>query len=208
MRPALRKLALTAHVTFSVGWLGAVVAYLALAIGGLATQDAQVVRSGYFAMELTGWFVIVPLSLASLLTGLIQSLGTDWGLFRHYWILVKFALTVGATTILLLHMPAVSRMSGVVAEVVHAGGGLLVLLTATTLSVYKPWGRTQYGRRKQRERHQGIAADPAAMTSTMRPDLDSTSSPWGMYVLVGTIGLVLLLLIVHLPGGRHHVHGH
>jgi hypothetical protein len=183
-------------------------------------------------MELTGWFVIVPLSVASLLTGLVQSLGTDWGLFRHYWILEKFVLTIGATTILFLHMPAVSRMSGVAAEVIHAGGGLLVLLTATTLSVYKPWGRTQYGRRKQRERHKEVATDSTAITSATRnrgdthmadlpshpdsnydtgagPDRASTtSSPWGRCVLLGTIGLFLLFVILHLAGGGHGHHGH
>ena len=41
-------------------------------------------RGAYLAMDLIGWFVIVPLSLASLLTGLVQALGTTWGLFRHY----------------------------------------------------------------------------------------------------------------------------
>jgi hypothetical protein len=30
----------------------------------LTSQDAQLVRASYLAMELTGWFVIVPLSLA------------------------------------------------------------------------------------------------------------------------------------------------
>src|SRR6516225_2714668 len=118
-------------------------------------------------MELIGWFVIVPLALAALLTGLVQSLGTEWGLFRHYWILVKFVLTVGAVTILLLHMPAVSRMAGATAEIVHAGGGLLVLLAATALSVYKPWGRTPYGQRKRHKR----AADPLSL-----PDCDDDAS--------------------------------
>jgi hypothetical protein len=181
MRPGLRKFALTAHITVSVGWLGAVVAYLAVAISCLVSQDAQAVRSGYSAMELTGWFVIVPLSLAALLTGLVQSLATEWGLFRHYWILVKLVLTVGAVTILLLHMPAVHRMAGVLSEVIHAGGGLLVLLVTTTLSVYKPWGRTDRG--------------------------VTTSSRWGLYVLVGSLGGVLLLVALHLAGGSHGGHG-
>jgi hypothetical protein len=163
MTPRLRKLALTAHVTSSVGWLGAVVAYLALAIAGLTSLNAPMVRAAYLAMELIGWYVIVPCSLAALLTGLVQSLGTEWGLFRHYWILVKFVLTLVGTIILLRHMRVVSQMAGIAAEatlssadfrtlriplIVHAGGGLLVLLTATTLSIYKPWGRTRYGQRK------------------------------------------------------------
>ena len=168
MTPRLRKLLLTAHVTVSVGWLGAAVAYIALAITGITSVDVQQARAAYLSLEMIGWFVIVPASLASLLTGLVQSLGTEWGLFRHYWISAKFLLTTIATLILLGHMPAVSRMSGLAAAasssssadfgvlpiqlVVHAAGGLVVLLAITTLSVFKPWGRTPYGRRKQRIR--------------------------------------------------------
>jgi hypothetical protein len=180
MTPGLRKLALTAHIAVSVGWLGAVMAYLAVAIGCLASHDPRAVHFGYSTMELTGWFVIVPLSLAALLTGLVQALGTEWGLFRYYWILVKFALTLGAVTTLLLHMPTVGRESGVQGEVIHAGGGLLVLLTTTALSVFKPWGRTDRG--------------------------STTSSRWGLYVLIGTTSGVLLLVAGHLIGGGHGGH--
>jgi hypothetical protein len=196
LSPRLRKFTLTAHITFSVGWLGAVVTYLALAIAGLTCPDAQIVSAAFVAMQLTGWLVIVPLCFAALVTGLAQSLGTEWGLFRHYWVLVKFVLTMGAATILLMHMPVVSRMSGAAAEVIHAGGGLLVLFTATTLSVYKPWGRTRYGQRKQRERQKSVTADGES-TGTSR---------WGMIVLGGTIGLFLLLLVLHLTSSGHGGH--
>ncbi len=159
MKPRLRKFALTAHVIFSVGWLGAVIAYLPLAVTSVTNQDAETVRAAYASMQMVGWVAIVPLSLAALLTGLIQSLGTEWGLFRYYWVVAKFVLTIGATTVLLLHMPTVSRMArGTAATmvptihggsslqlVVHATGGLLVLLTATGLSIYKPWGKTSIG---------------------------------------------------------------
>jgi hypothetical protein len=74
LTPGLRKFALTAHVTSSVGWLGAVAGFLALAIAALSSQDDQVVRAAFLVMELLGWSVLVPLSFASLLTGLIQSL--------------------------------------------------------------------------------------------------------------------------------------
>ena len=78
LTPRLRKLALTAHVTSSVGWLGAVAVFLALGIAGLTSQDAQMVRAAYLTMDWAGWFVLVPLAVASLLTGLVQSLGTQW----------------------------------------------------------------------------------------------------------------------------------
>ena len=97
LTPNLRKLALIAHVTFSVGWLGAVAAFLSLAIAGLTSQDAQLVRSADLAMDLTACFVIVPLCFASFVTGIVSSLGTPWDLFRHYWVLVKLLITIPAT---------------------------------------------------------------------------------------------------------------
>ncbi|WP_163537310.1 DUF2269 domain-containing protein [Gracilibacillus sp. YIM 98692] len=167
MRPALRKFALTAHIAFSVGWIGSVIAYVALAIAVQASQDAQTVRSAWIAMELIGWYVIVPLALTSLLTGIVMSLGTPWGLFRHYWVLIKLLLTVFSTIVLLLHMPLVSSLADIAAEtdsaglsrlpseLFHPGVGLLVLLIIVTLSVYKPRGVTRYGWRKQQDQRKG-----------------------------------------------------
>lgn len=163
MTPRVRKFALTAHVSSSVGWLGAVGCFLALALAGLTSGDPQVVRASYLAMDVTARFVIVPLALAALVTGLIQSLGTTWGLLRHYWVLIKFLVTIVATVVLLQQLEAITYTADVAAEttlsradlreartslVAHAGGGLLVLLVPTTLSVYKPRGLTRYGRRK------------------------------------------------------------
>ena len=162
MRPSRRKLALTAHVTTSVGWLGAVAAYLVPAIVGLTSENAETVRSCHLVMGLMGWFIIVPLALAALATGLIQSLGTEWGLFRNYWIIAKLGLCLVGVAVLLGHMRTVSGVAGMTTEalataspghlktqlVVHAAGGLVVLLIATALSIYKPWGKTAYGRRK------------------------------------------------------------
>ena len=153
MAPGLRKLVLTVHVSSSVGWLGAIAAFLPLAITGLIGQDAQIVRAAYLGMAWIGWFVLVPLSFASLLTGLVQSLGTEWGLFRHYWILAKLLMNVFANFVLLLFMQRLgSVLSGSDAPLLHAGVALLLLLVATILSVYKPRGVTPYGWRKQRER--------------------------------------------------------
>ena len=166
MTPGVRKFALTAHVISSVGWLGAVAVFLALAIAGLTSDDAQIVRAAYLAMNLTGWYVIVPLSFASLLTGLVQSLGTTWGLFRHWWVVVKFAITIVATTLLLLHMQPTTFLADVAAEsalsatdhrgvriqlVFDSGAALVALLVNTTLSIYKPRGLTRYGWRKQQQ---------------------------------------------------------
>jgi hypothetical protein len=160
----LRKIVLTTHISVSIGWLGAVVAYLALVSAALIGQDDQTVRAAYLAMELTGWYAIVPLATASLITGIVISLGTQWGLLSHYWVMFKLVLTALATIVLLLNMPTVSMLADTAAEtsspglggmwsqLLHAGGGLLVLLVTTILGVYKPRGLTPYGQRKQGHR--------------------------------------------------------
>jgi hypothetical protein len=168
MAPRVRKLGLTAHVIASVGWLGAVAGFLALALAGVTSEDPQLVRGAYLTMELIGWFVLVPLSIASLLTGFVQSVGTPWGLFRHYWVVAKLLINVVATGVLLIYMQTLGDLAGVARQatlsgadlgllrsptaVVHAGLALLLLLTATALAVYKPRGRTRYGRRKHQSR--------------------------------------------------------
>ena len=164
MPPRLRKFALTAHVTTTVGWLGAVVVFLALAIVGLTSPDAQTVRGAYLVMEPTAWLVLVPLAFASLLTGIVQALGTTWGLFRHYWVLFKLLMALFITIVLLIYMETFSVMADVAVDpsadlalvrnaspMLHAALALLVLLVATVLAVYKPRGMTRYGWRKQHE---------------------------------------------------------
>jgi hypothetical protein len=163
MTPRLRKFALSAHLTVSIGWIGAVLAYLALGVGAVTSDHVPTIRAAWTAMELTGWYVIVPLALASLLTGLVMALGTKWGLFRHYWVLFSFALTILATAVLLLHMPTVSVMADEAQEaegasldalggdLLHPGIGLVVLLVIQVLNLYKPPGITRYGWRKQQE---------------------------------------------------------
>lgn len=161
MPPRLRKVVLTVHVTFSIGWIGAVVAYLAMVVIAMTSQDAQTLRAIWNAMELSGSVAIVPLALASLLNGLVISLGTKWGLFRYYWVLISLVLTMVATGVLLEHMQTVSFLAGIAAEtesadvgalrsalpgeLLHAGVGLLILLVIEVLNVYKPRGMTRYG---------------------------------------------------------------
>ncbi|MBT2675688.1 hypothetical protein J7E95_33840 [Streptomyces sp. ISL-14] len=163
----LRKAALTAHVTASLGWLGAVAAFLALAVAGLVSSASQTVRGAYVAMELIGWAVIVPLAGLALVTGVVQSLGTVWGLWRHYWVIAKLLITVFATVLLLVHMQPVGHLADAASRAALAGGELegmriqliadaaaavVALVTAAALSVFKPRGMTRYGRRRQRER--------------------------------------------------------
>jgi hypothetical protein len=183
MAPEVRKAALVAHVGCSVGWLGAVVTSLVLALAGLAAAAGEVVRAVYPALEVIGWYGLVPFSLASLLTGLIQSLGTHWGLLRHYWVLVKLLMNLFATGVLLLYMQtltylaAMARAAATAADldrlrdpspVAHAGAAVVLLLVALVLSIYKPRGLTAYGQRTQ-HRQRTITARTRAEQAVLRP---------------------------------------
>lgn len=162
MPPSVRKLALTTHVTVSVGWLGAVLIFLVLAIVALTSADVQTMRGVYLAMEVITWYALVPLASASLLTGIVQSLGTRWGLLQHYWVVFKLILNVLATAVLLLYTQTVGHQADLAqnpatplgdlralgwSPLLHASAALVVLLVATVLAVYKPRGVTGYGRR-------------------------------------------------------------
>lgn len=232
MTASLRKLTLTAHVAVSVGWLGAVAGFLVLSIAGLTSTDADEMRGIYFAMERIGRYAIVPMSFGALATGLFQALTTDWGLWRHYWVLVKFLLTLFATVALLLHqftavkgaarlasqadsrsLPGTELRALGLQLVADAAVALLVLLVVTTLSVYKPWGRTRYGRRKQQEARDLFAAsahEPREQpVSVSDKEATKAASRFGLNVVLAVIGaIVVAFVVLHLAGGGlgHHTH--
>jgi len=208
LTPRLRKFVLITHIIFSVGWTGAVAVFLAHAIIGLTSSDNQIISAAYIAMWLSCWLVIIPSNIGSLLTGLVQALCTPWGLLKHWWIFIKFILTIGCTVLLLLHTNQIGYLSqtasdfastelqGLRIEIMYkAALALLVLIAITTISVYKPWGLTPYGQRKVREQNQS-RADSKAIT---------TKSKKILYVLLGLFILVILFILHrHFGGGMHH----
>jgi len=214
MKSALRKLTLTAHVVFSVGWIGGVAAFLALSIAGLTSQNPETVRGDYTSMDVIGRFVIIPMCFFALATGIIEALGTPWGLFRYYWVVIKFALTLVATFLLLMHENVIARaarwVSGAAATQLFAADfgplkielvqksalAIVLLLGITTLGIYKPWGLTAYGRRKQQEE---LAPQERADHVT----------PLRVKLFYATAGLFVLFILVrhltgHSLGGHHH----
>ena len=178
MNATIRKLGLTAHVTASVGWLGAVIAYLALAVASL--EDAELFRG----LEVVGWRVIVPLAVATLVTGLVQSLGTEWKFFRFWWVAAKLGLATVGTTVLLIHLSGLDWSGGDLEArehtILHAAGGVAILLAATVLSIYKPWGR---------------------IPDRFVPRLDGLR-----LAILAAVVLLLALFAIHLTGGGPHRH--
>jgi hypothetical protein len=171
MAPVVRKLALAIHLTCSVGWVGAVAAYLALDVTVATSQDPQAVQSAWIAMDRVVAWTVVPMAGLSLLTGLVMALGTRWGLFRHWWVLISLMLTIGATLVLLSEAGVIRATAAMAADartsadqllampstLPHSVGGLGVLLVIQVLNIYKPAGLTRYGWRKHQEERRATA---------------------------------------------------
>lgn len=174
MKPWLRKLVLSLHLIVSVGWIGAVAAYLALDVATVTSDDPTMLRAAYLGMERIVATVIVPLAIATLITGVVISLGTRWGLFRHYWVLISLLLTILATVVVISETRTISALADMAGDpatpteelanldntLVHSIGGLIVLAVILTLNVYKPRGLTPYGWRRQQARQSNSSALP------------------------------------------------
>jgi hypothetical protein len=218
---------LTAHIAVSVGWLGSVGGFLVLSIASLTSRNAEIVRGAYLSMNLLGLYAIVPLSIAALLTGLVQSLGSSWGLFRQYWTLVKFGLTLGSILLLVMHQfGAIDRIGQLVlnspagvlpdarsteAELaVKAALAVLVLLVTTTLSVYKPWGLTQYGRKIQQQRSAQVNSAAALRHAVLSGAGEATVHrlPLGLKIFLAVTVLVVLIIALFGHGDGHGLSHH
>lgn len=163
LKPAARRLVLTIHIVSSIGWIGVYLVMLTLVITGLTASDPGVVRAAYVVMQVIDANLTVPITLTMLVSGVVLSVGTKWGLTRYYWVLVKIVISAVLTALVLAWQEG--RLAAAAAAVSAVDSGLpanpsngaimppIVVITAalvaTVLSVYKPWGRTPWAARKR-----------------------------------------------------------
>ena len=144
LAPRTRRIVLTTHIVASVGLLGDVAVYLAVATRAATTSDPALQSACYELLTMFGFVFGIPLSLASLATGVTLGLGSKWGVLRYPWVTTKLALNVSVILVGALVL-------GPTADAMRTGdgdaGGLLIvgaaydvaaLTLATTLSVFKP----------------------------------------------------------------------
>jgi hypothetical protein len=209
---AIRQLTYTTHVTSSLGWVGAVIVFIALALIGLTSPDEITTRGAYLVMAPAAWFALVPLAHVSLLSGLALCLGTAWGAFRYYWVVSKLVITVFATGVLLAYMATFREMAGIAADaqadlavvrnpspLVHGVLALVLLLAATWLGVYKPFGTTPYGKRART-----ASVLPLPSAPSVAGTLTGRRLPTSMVIGMGVLALIAALLLAHAlgSGGR------
>jgi hypothetical protein len=134
LRRPLRNALLIIHIVVTVAELGTDLALLALDVAGLRGAEARTV---YPASHLLGQWLMVPLAVASLTTGLTLSVTTGWKPFVHGWVTLKATITVLLTGLLLASLvPALGRAADAAtgaagaAPMTHAQQTLLVAAPA------------------------------------------------------------------------------
>jgi hypothetical protein len=151
-----RKTLLVMHVGTSVGFLGAVTVFFCLAVAGLASADPTNAKAFYAVMPTVTWWVVVPLAFASLAIGIFQAALSPWGLVRHYWVVVKLAMTIAITAVLMTQTPSIDRLGHIATTssasmdealarysvLLHSGAGIVAIIVVLVLSVVKPRGLT------------------------------------------------------------------
>lgn len=150
-RPVRRTL-LVAHVAVSVSWLGLTVGLLALGLAAFLTGDTSMTEAATRSMKVFGDWLVVPVALLSLLSGLVLSLGTPWGLARHRWVWTKFWLTLVTAGLSIFSLrpgidEAAARGVADINLVIAPSVATATYLFITAISVLKPWGPTRRGRR-------------------------------------------------------------
>lgn len=157
-RRVTRQLLLTAHVLVSVGWNGVALGQLTLAV--TAAVNGEIRQPAYELMHVLDRALNIPLALLTLITGIVISLRSHWGLLRHWWVATKLVITVFAIIFAAGYMRTLIVRAGhetaggeihydapTVAIITGACLMNALFITATFLSTLKPWGRTSRGRR-------------------------------------------------------------
>ena len=166
LRKTAYRVALTAHVLGSVGWFGVAVVVAFCGIAATVTTDPALPVALYRAMHASLW-VSIPTGAIAVGTGVVLSLGTAWGLVRHWWVVAKIAISVAViVTDAVVSSSATASAAGTSTPessslrngtVAHC----IVLAVATGLSIFKPKGRTPHGRRSRPDAPDGRIVESA-----------------------------------------------
>lgn len=149
-----RQLTVWLHVVSSVGWLSQALALVSLLALALAATDSTVTLSALTMAKHLDMSVLAQLANVSAFTGFMLAATTAWGFFRHWWVLLKFAITIVQLYVGIFVLAPTLRGSALTGQTsVWMLVGAVVMAGAigfqAWLSIAKPWGRTQWTSREK-----------------------------------------------------------
>ncbi|QIK49996.1 hypothetical protein G8C36_10705 [Gordonia terrae] len=180
------------HVLSSVCWMSQA---LAMAVLMLSPGDG-----GAVAAHVLDTTVLVVSANVSAMSGFLLSATTPWGFFLHWWVLVKFAITVSQLVVGIAVLSPALDSAARAREVASAGLLASTVLMATLiafqgwLSIAKPWSRVP-------RRSRGKAPVPGPAVRIAAPV--AVLADVGVFVVVGQpIPLCSALVLVAALVGR------
>ena len=147
---------LTVHILGAGAWIGIDVVLGVLVFTAMLTSSTATEALSYRALELFAVWPLLAAGLVTLASGVMLGLGTKYGLVRYWWVAMKLVLNVVLVALVAFALRPGLADAAAYGEALAAGGsarsdvGSLVfppvvsgaaLVTATVLSVFKPWGR-------------------------------------------------------------------
>ncbi|CAH1201890.1 hypothetical protein [Paenibacillus sp. JJ-223] len=87
------------HVISASSWIGGTLGMLLLGLYLYSAANGEQLAYTLASMEIIDENLLKYPALMTLLTGILLSIWTQWGLVKHYWIVIKLILTL--TTILI-----------------------------------------------------------------------------------------------------------
>jgi hypothetical protein len=142
LRP--RQAVLTAHIMMSVGLLGDSAGFTAVALRLAGTADPVARMELLGTLNMFSLVFGIPLSIGTIVSGIVLGLGTKWGVFRYPWVVAKLLLIISVMLVGSFVIGPAEQMMlqrGVDASARLVAGGLydvMALAVATGLGVFKP----------------------------------------------------------------------
>jgi uncharacterized membrane protein len=147
---------LTVHILGAGAWIGIDLVLGVLVFTALLTTSTDTEALCLRVLELFAVWPLLTAGVVTLLSGVLLGLGTKYGLLRYRWVAVKLVLNVVLLALIVAALRPGLAEAAAYGEQVAAGvrgssdvGSLafppvvsgIALVTATILSVFKPWGR-------------------------------------------------------------------
>lgn len=147
-----------AHLISAGLWLSCVIVLALLPVISSRLVSGDEIYLYSLVYHFIDMFILTPAAIFTLLTGLVYSLFTKWGFFRHGWLIYKWVVTVLIIVIGTFYLgPMVERLLeiadtkraaalqdqyylhgqsvGIYAAIINS----TLLTLAVFISVYKPW---------------------------------------------------------------------
>jgi hypothetical protein len=155
-----RSWLLSLHIATGGLWFGTALCSVALALSILLLKPGEAIHGINLARNVLGQYIIIPAAVFSVITGVLLCGFTNWGFFKHYWVMVKQLVTL---VLIMLGSVWLGPMTKEMTALSEAGrsqvlqnpdyltlqttatlvGALqtLALLTVIIVSTLKPWGK-------------------------------------------------------------------